>query len=568
MNEMNEEELLKFENLYINLKNQGKSVEEIYFLLKVNIDIIKKWDLAFENELKKIPKDSPIVISIESKNSDGKYSFLQKLNFQISTLEKIKFDLWNASSISEEKLSSSNNPVLFKELSDKAKSAHQIISQYVVSIKLTEKPDGEVTVNYNLNDQSEEVLEKVNEAIGFYINTIYTIERQSRDSSFIKNKTENVYTDATKILPICLKQFYIKDFHGIKEVYIDKIPVDSNWIFITGENGFGKTLILRAITIGLFGDRDNDLVLTDELKATINLEYNFFGDSKINNIWTSRKFEKLNEMCCYGPNRLNVSSNESSNEIDRKNSSTYNLFNNNGMLLNVEYELIINYFSNKDEFERYKKLFKKLIPSISFIHVDEKDRQVYYIEKNLETNESYKQGVRFEHLASGIKSLIAMVGDMIIRLKKNQPQVQNFEDYCGIVVIDELDLHWHPKWQRQIPKILTELFPRIQFIATTHSEIPLLGAPINSIFLTVDRTVEEGIKIRKVDIDIANLLPNTVLTSPMFDMDHITSVANLNIDNVKTEDTFPEIEEDEKNRKILDEFELGEDNFPDDLFKK
>ncbi|MEA2018029.1 MAG: AAA family ATPase, partial [Campylobacterota bacterium] len=49
------------------------------------------------------------------------------------------------------------------------------------------------------------------------------------------------------------------------------------------------------------------------------------------------------------------------------------------------------------------------------------------------------------------------------------------------VLIDEIDLHLHPKWQRKIVDILTELFPKVQFIATTHSPFIIQSIGENSI---------------------------------------------------------------------------------------
>jgi len=86
-------------------------------------------------------------------------------------------------------------------------------------------------------------------------------------------------------------------------------------------------------------------------------------------------------------------------------------------------------------------------------------------------------------------------------------------------LIDELDLHLHPKWQRKLPKLLSNVFPNIQFIASTHSVIPFLGAPENSVFLKVNRSQAQGITIERIDIDISNLLPNSLLTSPLFDLE-------------------------------------------------
>ncbi len=65
----------------------------------------------------------------------------------------------------------------------------------------------------------------------------------------------------------------------------------------------------------------------------------------------------------------------------------------------------------------------------------------------------------------GFRSIIAMVGDMMIRLFKSQPTITNPSELAGIVIIDELDLHWHPKMQREIPQLLSKIFPKVQFIA-------------------------------------------------------------------------------------------------------
>lgn len=112
-----------------------------------------------------------------------------------------------------------------------------------------------------------------------------------------------------------------------------------------------------------------------------------------------------------------------------------------------------------------------------------------------------------------------MIGDMLIRFYKQQPEIIEPKDFTGIVIIDELDLHFHPKWQRKLPILLSSIFPKIQFIASTHSVIPFLGAPKNSVFLKVKRNKATGIKLERIDIEIKNLLPNSILTSPIFDLE-------------------------------------------------
>ena len=77
----------------------------------------------------------------------------------------------------------------------------------------------------------------------------------------------------------------------------------------------------------------------------------------------------------------------------------------------------------------------------------------------------------FDTLSDGQRGLIAMVADIARRACLLNPHLDEkvLEETPGIVLIDELDLHLHPKWQRSIVKNLKQTFPKIQFIATTHS---------------------------------------------------------------------------------------------------
>ena len=62
-----------------------------------------------------------------------------------------------------------------------------------------------------------------------------------------------------------------------------------------------------------------------------------------------------------------------------------------------------------------------------------------------------------------------MVGDIARRLILANPSLENPLHGEGIVLIDEIELHLHPKWQREVINKLREVFPNIQFILTTHS---------------------------------------------------------------------------------------------------
>ena len=73
-------------------------------------------------------------------------------------------------------------------------------------------------------------------------------------------------------------------------------------------------------------------------------------------------------------------------------------------------------------------------------------------------------------LSAGERGLLALVLDLARRLSQANPGLSDpVKQGEGVVLIDELDLHLHPKWQRTIVGRLTQVFPRCQFIATTHS---------------------------------------------------------------------------------------------------
>lgn len=72
-------------------------------------------------------------------------------------------------------------------------------------------------------------------------------------------------------------------------------------------------------------------------------------------------------------------------------------------------------------------------------------------------------------LSDGEKCLLAMVGDLARRLAIANPSLENPLTGTGIVLIDEIELHLHPKWQREIIPAIARTFPNCQLIATTHS---------------------------------------------------------------------------------------------------
>lgn len=107
--------------------------------------------------------------------------------------------------------------------------------------------------------------------------------------------------------------------------------------------------------------------------------------------------------------------------------------------------------------------------------------------------------IRVDMLSDGEKCTLALLGDLARRLILANPSAENPLEGEGIVLIDEIELHMHPTWQRRILHVLNEVFPNIQFIVTTHSP-QVLGEVNNDydiISLMLDKD-SNGIALTKI----------------------------------------------------------------------
>jgi hypothetical protein len=198
--------------------------------------------------------------------------------------------------------------------------------------------------------------------------------------------------------------------------------------------------------------------------------------------------------------------------------------------------------ANTSRFNVLKTLIHKVTNGrIADIRVARKTGDVTYTEQTT-AGEVVAAHTPYAQLATGYKALINLVIDIYLRLSAAQPGVAHSEDLIGLVLIDELENHLHPQLQRQLPLSLAELFPKVQFIVSTHSPIPLLGAPANALFLRVDRHRKAGITVEQVllDVDVSTLLPTAILSSPLFGFENFLSENLTSGHDLNTADTYDE----------------------------
>lgn len=124
---------------------------------------------------------------------------------------------------------------------------------------------------------------------------------------------------------------------------------------------------------------------------------------------------------------------------------------------------------NNDIFDHIVKAFDLLMSPLKFEKIDQKGSLIF-------RNEKEAQLLSIDMLSDGFKSIFSIVLDIIRRLAL-APELGAEEFYKkeAVILIDEIDCHIHPKWQRKLVPAFRELFPNCQFIITTHSPYILDG---------------------------------------------------------------------------------------------
>lgn len=292
-----------------------------------------------------------------------------------------------------------------------------------------------------------------------------------------KNKQDN----AMKI-----ESLKIENVGGISSLSLDSF--DPNLNIICGENGIGKTNILDSIAhclslrsskilrkkagsenakIQLVTDRNSDTPFLSAIK-TFEPRDNSGGHDLILKEF-DRNFLKNNEpyLIYFNTERLfSYKWIESLNVYEQAERHLRNLdgvsnekakdwFIKNELLSSQSYTTK----NDKNSIELAKKAFGILNQSYSFFALKQ-DMEIY-----IDTPTGM---IPYEYLSSGFKTCISIMWGIIREVQIRFPDM-DIQDFNGVVLIDEIELHLHPEWQGKICNALTTLFPNIQFIISTHS---------------------------------------------------------------------------------------------------
>ena len=280
-----------------------------------------------------------------------------------------------------------------------------------------------------------------------------------------------------------IESLQIDGIGGIKSLYLE---FHEGLNVICGANGVGKTTIL-------------DIIADAFVYAGCNLKRNAsFKKGKYSIFYKNAKevsVKKNVEVCEFSPEKNDTRGNSSIESqyillfsINRtinynmlqaipKDTSRSNVDSARQLISGVQISDLKGWFVNryvffdkndslsneqKCNFELATKALSLLDPTVQFHTVDAGSLDIMLTTKHGE--------VYFEYLSAGYKSCFSLVLGLIkeIELRFKSPFIKA-EDFNGVVLIDEIDLHLHPTWQGPLIQSLKQLFPKVQFIVTTHS---------------------------------------------------------------------------------------------------
>lgn len=335
-----------------------------------------------------------------------------------------------------------------------------------------------------------------------------------------------------EILDIKIRTISIKAYKCFKDIEINCLKNDSSiyqWTVLLGNNNTGKTSLLKAIAnlrpvifkrvegnkVYLSQDENQEkeyvpaIFYDKDSLSELNVE-SFVGCTTTNNEkYTSWRYKKemvsltksvhMSDFQIYGYGVSRYPSKTSLSESICESCSS--LFFQDKQLINIEEWLMqLDYAAKNDKSLANNRLYKikellcgNLFPEILDFRFESTDSLHNYI--LFQTKDGW---FRYTQLGYGYQSMLSWTIDLCKRMFERYPDSQNPLEESAIVLVDEIDLHLHPKWQRDIISFLSKSFPNTQFIVTTHS--PLVIQSMNDVNLYVLHRKEDNVQLERFSV--------------------------------------------------------------------
>ena len=340
----------------------------------------------------------------------------------------------------------------------------------------------------------------------------------------------------------------ISNIKSIKKLFFN-FDAKPGWNVLLGDNGSGKSTVLKSIAICLVGDRksysfqqdfskwityskDKGKVVTNlllekpfdslvknkkefkfaiEFKKDGNLKWVFGknGNLKITELEISKGWFSLG----LGPHR-SLGEKNSDNFLKGKIGAHITLFRDDIALSSV-IDWLKDLKLDSTENKKKQNIYNKVIQLFNETNLLPENVRIKNINsKGIQFNDHNGNIVDINNLSDGYKSILGLASEIMRQLflqyQLDDTNIDKIFNLPGVILIDEIDVHLHPKWQSKIGFWLKKHFPKIQFIVSTHSPIICQAAEGSAIWKMEHPSA--GLKSRKLpDHDFNRLVYGNVL---------------------------------------------------------
>lgn len=290
------------------------------------------------------------------------------------------------------------------------------------------------------------------------------------------------------------------------------------WTIITGENGMGKTVILRAIALALSASdplvaaRAGSLLKLGKQSGRVTLsvgtrkiEVRLVRDRKV--IVTSRQISPLaaGQFLVLGfPALRGAPSGEPAGprELDEQPPGPQDVYplvlgSVDDRMLNLK-QWIVNVLSaarggdakNRRLAETLDSIVSQIMPGgvVGFAPLSEAN--VLKLSIRTPGDGGVEREVPFEQLSQGMSAIFNWVGVLLQRLHDISGEDEDPSKVAATVIVDEIDVHLHPEWQRRVVTLVKDIFPNVQVIASTHSA--LIVSSVTADEVRIFRRIDDG----------------------------------------------------------------------------
>ena len=163
---------------------------------------------------------------------------------------------------------------------------------------------------------------------------------------------------------------------------------------------------------------------------------------------------------------------------------------------------------NPGRFKQVQNLINHLLKGTGYQFTAERELGEYLFEKD-------GLKVPFPALSDGYRAYLGWIGDLLYHVCQTCPSGKKLVENRGIVMVDEIDLHLHPRWQMTVLPTLARALPNIQFIVTSHSPL-IVGSLEWMNIILMSPGAQKSTKARRVEWAVHGLDADQVLLTEFF----------------------------------------------------